>query len=149
MARPTILDERLIAEFCAYLRSGASISTACSMSGIGRETYHGWVRNAKRGRGTKLQRRLVREADGALAEADRMAEAMLMVAGKKNWQALAWRLERRLPQEWGRRRPYADDDRASTPVTKIQWVDPADSPDEPIPGTSSTAPGPPSEPSTS
>jgi transposase len=110
--RPSKLTPEVQETIVKYLRAGNSFKTACECAGIGASTGLEW-----RARGE--DRHCDRESDdiyAAFAEATRKAEhdaiarnvALIQKAGAEgNWQASAWFLERRRPEEWGRadRRP--------------------------------------------
>jgi len=151
MARPTKIDERLIAQFCHELRTGSSIEDALVTCDISRESYQRWKRRVKDHKGTKLENRLVHDSKIALIEFKRIAEKKIFLAGQKSWPALAWILQRRYPKEYGNKRLWSTDDEPETPVAYVRWITPEEealSNAAPTPSTSSTDPGPPSEPST-
>src|ERR1035438_10653832 len=105
MARPSILSDELIADFCSKLRISGSIETAIKASGIGRESYYGWARKVREGRGNKMQKRFMRAVDDAEGETKLMREHMLTKFFDKSWQSLAWWLERKYSHEYGQRSP--------------------------------------------
>jgi hypothetical protein len=76
------------------IRLGATYDLAGSYAGISRETFHVWMR-------TKPEfSDAVKDAEGAgavgwLARIEQAAQA-------GTWQAAAWKLERRYPQQYGR-----------------------------------------------
>jgi hypothetical protein len=105
MARPSIINDFLIADFCSKLRISGSIETAIKASGVGRETYYGWARKVRDGAGSKLQKRFMKAVEEAEAETKMIREHMLSKHFDKNWQCLAWWLERRYSNEYGQRRP--------------------------------------------
>jgi hypothetical protein len=110
MARPSIIDEALIAKFCSHLRISGSIKTAISATGIARESYYGWARKVRQGGGTELERKFIVAVDQAEGETKLIHEHMLSKHFDKKWRAIAWWLERRYPAEYGRRRlpPLSD-----------------------------------------
>ena len=59
MARPSIINDLLIKEFCSMLQKGASIKTAIQKTGIGYESYYRWERNVRQDRGTALERQFI------------------------------------------------------------------------------------------
>lgn len=110
------------------IAAGAHIGTACDLAGITHKTYCDWV---KRGGRLLLKAKQRAEAAGAPMEqvfdyvdppeergfalfVDRLRKAFaqgqitylsfIRRAAQKQWQAAAWMLERRWPEEWGRRR---------------------------------------------
>jgi hypothetical protein len=105
MARPTIITDGLITEFCSKLRVSGSIETAIKTTGIGRESYYGWARKVREGKANGQQKKFIRAVEQAEAEAKQFREILLQSHFKKNWQALAWWLERKYSHEYGQRRP--------------------------------------------
>ena len=105
MARPTILNDQLIENFCLQLRLSGSIETAIAQTGCGHESFYRWKRLVRDGIGTKLQRRFMKAIEASLAEIKMRAEYLLSKSFDKSWRALAWWLERKYPAEYGRKRP--------------------------------------------
>lgn len=122
MARPSILNEALITEFCKIVVVSSSIETAIKITGIGRETYYGWARKVHAGAGSALQKKFIVAVDKAEGQIKLLYEQRLMTVAK-NWQRYAWWLERRHPNEYGQRypAPVTDDDPAKREVSRIVW----------------------------
>ncbi|GIW89988.1 MAG: hypothetical protein KatS3mg109_0420 [Pirellulaceae bacterium] len=82
------------------------METAAAMAGVSKqwlyETLRRGARDAAAGKHTAEAEfaDAVKKAD---AKAEAMAIARITEAGRTQWQALAWRLERRYPERWGRR----------------------------------------------
>src|SRR6266446_285010 len=104
IARPSIINEALIAKFCSFLRISASIRTAISATGIARESYYGWARKVRQGGGSKLERKFMAAVELAEGEVKLITERMLRQHFDTNWRAAAFWLERMYPQEYGLRR---------------------------------------------
>lgn len=142
MARPSILDERLVAELCDTIRTTGNIETAIAKAGIGRESYYRWLRMVKGGKGTKLQKRLVREVELATAEFKERLEMIVNAKAKDDPKWAAWMLERKFPMEYGRPEWQVQqrqrDEATAVPVTRVQWVDPDLGDEDQTPDTSST-----------
>jgi hypothetical protein len=126
MARPSILTDVLIAEFCSKLRISGSIETAIKSTGIGRESYYGWARKYREGGASPMVKRFMRAVEEAEGETKLLREHMLTKHFDKNWQALAWWLERKYSPEYGQRRPppLADPDAAAEEreVERVVWA---------------------------
>ena len=105
MARPSRINDSLIEQFCSILRSTHDVKMAIQKTGIGRESFYRWKRRVNKGTGTKLERRFVREVRIAEADIKMFYEVKLSEHFDKNWRALAWWLERKYWQEYGRRKP--------------------------------------------
>jgi 16S rRNA C967 or C1407 C5-methylase (RsmB/RsmF family) len=126
MAPRSKIDDRFIATFCSHLRISGSVETAIKKVGIGRETFYGWVRAVKSGRGTQWQKRFFREVEEAESEVKLMREHMLTKHFDKNWVALAWWLERKYPNEYGQRKQLPDVNEEERTIEGVQykWVEP-------------------------
>ncbi|HEY7119665.1 MAG TPA: hypothetical protein VH475_23950 [Tepidisphaeraceae bacterium] len=102
MARPTKLTPQVHAILVDAVRRGASYALAASAAGIHAVTFEQWRAAGKlatQGRAYELVLAIQQaEAEAALMRLDR-----LRVAGEEHWQADAWWLERRFPQDFGRR----------------------------------------------
>jgi hypothetical protein len=105
VARPTILTDALIADFCSKLRISGSIETAILTTGIGRESYYGWARSVRAGAGSVMARKFIAAVDKAEGETKLIREHALQKHFKTHWQSIAWYLERRFSDEYGQRRP--------------------------------------------
>ena len=106
MARPKDHPDKLTditqGKIVAALKAGAYIETAAAFAGISRDTLYRWLKLGARKPGTAYSR----FADAvalALAESEIRDLAIIGEAAKTQWQAAAWRLERRNPARWGRR----------------------------------------------
>lgn len=103
MGRPTKLNDEIQARIVAFLGAGAYIETAAAAAGVSKQTLYNWLH-----RGADGERRYVGFLDAverAQSEADlRDLKTIREAAQNGVWQAAAWRLERRHPEQWGRRR---------------------------------------------
>jgi len=107
IGRPSKLTPEAQETICKYLRAGNTFKTACECAGIGYATGKEWMARGE-------DRHSTRESDEifvAFAAAVRKCEndavarnvALIQKASAEgNWQASAWFLERRRPEEWGR-----------------------------------------------
>ena len=102
MARPTKLTPELQETICEIIGKGNSITTACHAVGIADTTFYEWKQ-----KGEHEPDSLHGEFLCALnkAEADAKQELLQYVkdAAPHSWQASMTILERRWPQEFGRR----------------------------------------------
>lgn len=103
MARPTKLNAEIQTRIVAFLGAGAYVETAACAAGVSKQTLYTWLR-----RGADGDRRYAGFLDAvekAQSEADlRDLKTIREAAQSGIWQAAAWRLERRHPEQWGRRR---------------------------------------------
>ena len=101
MAGPTKLSPTRKKQICTHLAAGNSRRISAEAAGISRRTFQRWM--AKGEEQTKGPFRAFRRAViRAEAEAVTVAVGCIREAGKKNWRAAAWWLERRHPKDWGR-----------------------------------------------
>ncbi len=91
-----------------FIGEGMTIDSACYAAGISRKTYYLWRDQGKKDleSGVKsLQQELFEGVPQALALNELAHLRIIMAAGKKNWKACAWYLERTRPERYGRRKP--------------------------------------------
>jgi len=82
------------------LRLGSYIETAANYAGITRQTLYNWIDRGRKEESPYHE--FVKELDQVMAEAELRDLAIITEAAKEQWQAAAWRLERRYPDRWGR-----------------------------------------------
>jgi hypothetical protein len=100
--RPLLLTDEVQERIVSALRAGAYIETAAAYSGIARPTLYLWI---KKGRADPRGRYgvFVDAVDRAIADSEVRDLALITRAATNQWQAAAWKLERRSPDRWGRR----------------------------------------------
>lgn len=113
--RPTKLTPELIGEAAAFIQGGAYATTVQRALGVSESAWYAWL---DRGRAalTKAPSRL-NATDVLCAEfviridqADALGELKLGLgpaAGMLGWQGMAWMMERKWPDRWGRSRAEA------------------------------------------
>lgn len=126
--RPPKLSHEIIEKIVTAIRTGAYIETAAAYAGIHKATFYRWLKKgaeAKRGLHKELSDAIEKAlADVELADlqcvmkhaqgfetkkkvsykkGDRVIEEREETTVRREWQAAAWRLERRFPERWGRR----------------------------------------------
>lgn len=132
IGRPTKLTPELQAEMVNIIRGGNYVETACAYVGLNKSTFYDWMKRGAReiDRVKKNPKARVRkdeqiyvEFSNAIKKAEAEAEArdvlIIAKAAESQWQAAAWRLERRLPSKWGRQRPYDTDAKSDHPIINI------------------------------
>lgn len=126
--RPTKLTESLIQKICKLLHTGAYIETAAVACGIHKSTLYEWLKksaaiNRDDNELTPEESLLVMFSDAverAMAESEITALRQIDAAARSGiWQAAAWRLERKFPNQWGRK-------------IRAEISDPDDKPNEPV-----------------
>lgn len=114
--RPTKLIPRVHEDIIKTIRAGNYLETAAAFAGINKSTLHDWLRRGEREiqRVEQDGRNRVRMSEEiyvnfsnavseALAEAEMRDVLTIGKAASDNWQAAAWRLERKFPDKWGRK----------------------------------------------
>lgn len=102
MGRPTKLTARVQRALCGALLRGNTRENAALTAGISRSTLTTWLhlgRTEASGRYTSFLA-AVEKAEAAAVQA---SVGVVRHAARDTWQAAAWWLERRYPDEWGRK----------------------------------------------
>lgn len=118
--RPEKLTPKLQDDIVKVIRSGNYIETACAFVGINKTTFYDWLKRGAREKDRvernprakvrKSERKYVEFSNAiekALAHAEIRDVAIIGKAAEKEWQAAAWRLERKFPDRWGRKDKYS------------------------------------------
>jgi hypothetical protein len=95
------LDPEIQARIVTFIKAGSYVETAAAAAGVNKSTLHRWLK-----RGAEGEQPFAGFADAleaALAEAELRDLARIDKAADTQWQAAAWKLERRNPKAWGRR----------------------------------------------
>ncbi len=102
MARPTKLTPEVHDKIVTAIRAGNYIETASAYAGISKPSLYAWLkRGAAEASGPYHD--FSAAVEKALAEAEMRDVDVITQAAAANWQAAAWRLERKFPDRWGRR----------------------------------------------
>lgn len=103
MARSKLTPETCEA-ICTSIAKGNTIKYSVMKEGIHESTFYNWM---KKGEESKTQRGIYYEFFESIKKAQEEGKNHLVRGiqehGKKNWQAMAWLLERKYPHEFGRR----------------------------------------------
>ena len=97
------------------IRLGATYKLACDYAGISEETFNQW-RNNKPEFSDAIKEA---EGKGAVLWLGKIEQA----ASDGNWQAAAWKLERRYPAMYGRQRLELTGANGGPVVVKVEYVD--------------------------
>lgn len=116
MARPTKLNFDTHNKIITAIRAGNYIETAAAYAGVNKSTLYEWLKRGEREkqRVAENPRYRIRKSEKpyvefsnavekALAEAEIRDVAIIAKAAEEQWQAAAWRLERKFPDRWGRK----------------------------------------------
>lgn len=116
VGRKSKLTPQLINDAVKLLKGGSYISTVCEFIGIDTSTWYRWIREGKKAK-TGIKNHFYHAIKKAEAEAEiRMVTEIQKIAEEnKTWQALAWMLERKYPERWGRK------DKVSADVPTRGW----------------------------
>lgn len=96
IGRPTKKTEQRVEALLQSLRAGASRQRAAALAGIHRDTLYEWMKQ------DPAFSDAIEKAE-AFAESRFLARVATAAENEKSWQAAAWILERRFPNEWRRR----------------------------------------------
>jgi len=103
MGRHSKLTPELQAEICKYISEGNTYDRACRLAGISDSIFYKWkARGEKEGAGIYLQ--FLQAQKRSLEQFKQTNIDIIQAAAKEGtWQAAAWLLERKHPEEFGRR----------------------------------------------
>lgn len=116
MGRPTKLTAAVQAEIVAHLEAGGYAVRAAEAAGISEQTFYEWLRRGERpGSADRPYRAFKAAVESARAEGEQHLVRRVAQAGRDDWRAAAWLLERQYPERWAKpsdRRTLADSDTA-------------------------------------
>ncbi len=102
--QPTKLTPETQEKILAAVRAGNYLETAAAFAGVSKKTFYQWLQRGARTRTWTIYRAFSEALAEALAVAEVADVASIAKAAKDGqWQASAWRLERKFPDRWGRR----------------------------------------------
>lgn len=118
VGRPTKINDETIEKITRAIKAGNYIETAAAYAGIVKSTLYDWLKRGEREqqRVAQTPRATVRKSEEAfvkfsnavkeaLAESEMRDVLVISKAAEEGqWQAAAWRLERKFPDRWGRRK---------------------------------------------
>lgn len=121
--RPTKLNPELQEKICQAIRAGNYIETAAAYAGVNKSTLYDWLKRGGRAKSGKYKE-FSNAVEKALAEAEVRDVFIIGKAAEENWQAAAWRLERKFPERWGRKeRLRSEEQETGTKVVIINDKD--------------------------
>lgn len=105
--RHSIFTPELGQKIVKLIEAGNYVETAAAAVGVSKDTFYRWLkkgaRQARNGKQTDLSAWSERMQHAA-ARSEAADVLRISAAAKRHWQAAAWRLERKSPERWGRRR---------------------------------------------
>lgn len=126
MSRPTKLTTELQGVICCALAGGNTRATAAGLAGIGERTLYRWLERGEEDSDDDCEtefRQFWQAVKKAEAEAVEKHVAIVRNAAPRSWQAAAWWLERRYPDDWGRKQAIRADVRAQVQATGVLVVE--------------------------
>lgn len=117
MARPEKITPQIQQKIVDALRMGNYIETAAAFAGIHKSTLYDWLKKGASATDEHDKYRQFSDAvEKAMAEAEMRDVAVIAQASKDNWQAAAWRLERKYPHRWGRKTQHEISGKDGKPI---------------------------------
>jgi len=111
MKRPTRLTKLLIEQLATYIENGNFAQDACKLADVSEAGYYKWLATGRAILEGEIEKTRANALTVELVEAIKHADAKFKAyhlsninrASRTTWQASAWMLERRFPEEYGRR----------------------------------------------
>lgn len=100
--RPSKLTADIQNKIIEAIRAGAYVETAAAYAGINKTTFYDWLKKGARGEAPAFVE-FSNAVQKALASSEMRDIVTITKAAESQWQAAAWRLERKHPNRWGRR----------------------------------------------
>lgn len=100
--RPTKLTPEIQVELVKYIKAGNYYSDACEYVGIDYRTFRNWMKKGEEAK-TGQFFQFFHAIKKAEAESKIRMVAQWQSAMKTDWKAIATFMERRYPEEWGRK----------------------------------------------
>lgn len=99
--RKTKLNKKLQDRVYEALRGGNTRRVAALVAGIDESTFYAWINRGEAGEAPFAE--FLKTVKAAEAEAEEESLLQIKTAARDSWQAAAWYLERKRPDDWGRR----------------------------------------------
>jgi hypothetical protein len=99
ISKPTSeIQEKIVSAIVA----GNYTETAAIVSGVNKKIFNEWLLKGRKQK-TGIYSDFLNAIEKAQAEAEMKDIEIINMAAEKDWQAAAWRLERKFPERWGKR----------------------------------------------
>lgn len=95
-------DEAAMERLFKALEAGNTFGNACTLAGIGARTFYRWKAEGETAKEGTFARQFWQKVKDAEAQAIHRNVLVIQTAAKKSWQAAAWWLERKYPEDWAR-----------------------------------------------
>lgn len=123
--RPCLLDKQRKTRLLSAIQKGMPLKHAAMLAGISYDTLNRWrMRGEEKGAPSRF-RQFCKALRHSQAVAMLRLVSHIQAAGKQDWRAAAWMLERRHPEDFGRPAP-------NDPATAKQQVPDDATPDHPV-----------------
>lgn len=103
MARPDKLTPERQQRIVTAIRAGNTREAAAGYGGVHAATLYRWLAKGKVARNGSKCRELYEAVKDAENECELTSVAIIRAAAQRHWTAAAWWLERRRPDQWGRK----------------------------------------------
>ena len=132
MARPTKLTPELQKDICDIISRGNYAKTACEYVDITEATYYDWKNKGEKAKSGKFFEFLKSIKKAEATARVLYLEVIRKAANDGTWQAAGWFLERKYPDEWGRkeRTEITGKDGGPIEVKSYAIISPEDWPDD-------------------
>lgn len=116
--RPSALTATTQQKILDAIMNGATREAAAAAAGVGRSTYQAWLQKGHASASGKY-RDFVDEVEKAEEAFIAECTKIIYAAAPKTWQAAAWLLERKWPDQFGRRDRLSIDQLMDREVEKL------------------------------
>lgn len=104
IGRKTKLTEKMIEEIAKHIELGMINKDVAQLVGISETTFYNWMKEGENSKDNNIFRKFYLKVKEAEAKAIKRNLAIIQrAANEGNWQAAAWFLERKRPEDWGRK----------------------------------------------
>ena len=103
MPRKPKLTEKMIETAEKLIAAGNYQRHVAQYLGIDESTWYRWLQKGERAQQNSLYSKLYKAVKKAEAEAVARNVTIIQKAAQDTWQAAAWWLERKCPEEWGKK----------------------------------------------
>lgn len=97
------LNKELIEKASKLIAAGNYQKDVAKYLGIDESTWYRWLRKGETAKTNNIFCKLYKAVKKAEAEAIARNVALIQQAAQDSWQAAAWWLERRYPEQWGKK----------------------------------------------
>lgn len=126
-SRPRKLSLETTARFTRAIKLGCTVDAAADYAGVHRTTVWAWMRGGREGK-SPAHVAFAEAVDKAMADFRVAALARIHLASNDWWQAAAWLLERRFPEEFALRNRLELTGRGGEPVQVVVRYAPGHTP---------------------